>query len=61
VIHWSLPDPSAAEGSIEERQCIFDEIATRLDVRIRLLLTQIEQERKKVSILFKGTSTGEIA
>jgi ArsR family transcriptional regulator, arsenate/arsenite/antimonite-responsive transcriptional repressor / arsenate reductase (thioredoxin) len=46
-IHWSLPDPSAAEGSQAERQQVFDRLASTLDVRIRLLLTLLEQERRE--------------
>lgn len=46
-MHWSLPDPSAVEGSEAERQQIFDQLASQLDVRIRLLLTVLEQERRE--------------
>jgi protein-tyrosine-phosphatase/DNA-binding transcriptional ArsR family regulator len=46
-IHWSLPDPSTAEGSEAERQQVFDQLALQLDVRIRLLLTLLEQERQE--------------
>ena len=45
-IHWSLPDPSTAEGSEAEHQQVFDQLALQLDMRIRLLLTLLEQERK---------------
>jgi ArsR family transcriptional regulator, arsenate/arsenite/antimonite-responsive transcriptional repressor / arsenate reductase (thioredoxin) len=45
-IHWSFPDPSAAQGSEEERQRVFDQLAVQLTVRIRLLLTLLERERK---------------
>jgi ArsR family transcriptional regulator, arsenate/arsenite/antimonite-responsive transcriptional repressor / arsenate reductase (thioredoxin) len=41
-IHWSLPDPTTAEGSEAERQQVFDQLASQLDVRIRLLLTLLE-------------------
>jgi len=47
LIHWSLPDPSTAEGSEAERQQVFDQLASQLDVRIRLLLTLLEQERRE--------------
>jgi ArsR family transcriptional regulator, arsenate/arsenite/antimonite-responsive transcriptional repressor / arsenate reductase (thioredoxin) len=43
-IHWSLPDPATAEGSEAERQQVFDQLASQLDVRIRLLLTLLERE-----------------
>jgi len=46
-IHWSLPDPSAVEGLEEERQQVFDQLALQLDMRIRFLLTLLEQERQK--------------
>jgi protein-tyrosine-phosphatase len=45
-IHWSLPDPSAVEGSDAERQQAFDQLALQLDMRIRLLLTKLSQERR---------------
>jgi protein-tyrosine-phosphatase/DNA-binding transcriptional ArsR family regulator len=54
-LHWSLPDPSAAEGSEAERQQVFDQLASQLDVRIRLLLTVLEQERK---MSVSGQKTG---
>lgn len=47
LIHWSLPDPSAVEGSEAERQQVFDQLALQLDGRIRLLLTLLEQERRE--------------
>ena len=46
-MHWSLPDPAAVEGSEAERQQVFDQLASTLDVRIRLLLTLLERERQE--------------
>jgi len=40
-LHWSLPDPSAVEGSEEERYRAFDETAEALTVRIRDLLARL--------------------
>jgi len=37
-IHWSIPDPSAVEGSEEVRYRAFDEAAADLTTRIRYLL-----------------------
>jgi len=54
-IHWSLPDPSTAEGSEAERQQVFDQLALQLDVRIRLLLTKLSQERRET---VSGQKTG---
>jgi len=34
-IHWSFPDPSAVEGSADERQRAFDLVATDLIGRLR--------------------------
>ena len=45
-MHWSLPDPSTAEGSEAERQQVFDQLALQLDVRIRHLLTKLSQGRR---------------
>jgi protein-tyrosine-phosphatase/DNA-binding transcriptional ArsR family regulator len=47
LVHWSLPDPNMAEGSEAERQQVFEQLAIQLDVRIRLLLTLLEQERRE--------------
>lgn len=47
MVHWSLPDPSAVEGSEAERQQVFDQLAKQLNVRIRLLLTLLEQKRRE--------------
>lgn len=47
LVHWSLPDPNRAEGSEAERQQVFEQLAIQLDVRIRLLLTLLEQERRE--------------
>jgi ArsR family transcriptional regulator, arsenate/arsenite/antimonite-responsive transcriptional repressor / arsenate reductase (thioredoxin) len=49
-MHWSLPDPSAVEGSETERQQVFDQLAFQLDVRIRLLLTLLEQEHQEKTV-----------
>ena len=46
-VHWSFPDPSAAEGSEAERQRVFDQVAMQLNIRIRLLLTLLEREHKE--------------
>lgn len=34
-IHWSFPDPSAVQGTAEERQHAFDRVATDLIGRLR--------------------------
>jgi len=47
LMHWSLPDPGKAEGTEAERQQVFDQLALQLDVRIRLLLTKLSQERRE--------------
>ena len=44
-IHWSFADPAKVEGSEAERTQAFDETATQLAKRIRLLLTELELER----------------
>lgn len=48
LIHWSLPDPATAEGSEAERQQVFDQLTLQLDMRIRLLLTVLEQEQREI-------------
>ena len=52
---WSLPDPTAAEGSEAERQQVFDQLVSQLNVRTRLLLTLLEQERRET---VSGQKTG---
>ena len=42
--HWSLPDPTAVQGSAEARYQAFERIARQLETRIRQLLTQIERD-----------------
>jgi arsenate reductase len=39
-LHWSLPDPAAVQGSLEERLDAFRRVRGSLDVRIRLWLLQ---------------------
>lgn len=43
-IHWSIPDPSAAAGSEEEKARAFEAAATDLFTRIRYLLTLVERQ-----------------
>ena len=40
-IHWSIPDPSAAEGTEEVRAAAFKRAADDLTTRIRDLLTRL--------------------
>jgi thioredoxin type arsenate reductase len=42
-IHWSFPDPTAVEGSEEERYRAFEQIALQLTTRIRYLLIMIDR------------------
>ncbi len=44
-IHWSLPDPSAFEGSVKEQQAFFNQLAMELQTRIRLF-TQLPAPKK---------------
>jgi arsenate reductase len=37
-IHWSLDDPAAATGSVQERRAAFQRVATELKKRIELFL-----------------------
>jgi arsenate reductase (thioredoxin) len=37
-LHWSLPDPSAAEGSEEERLAVFRSVRDQLRDRVRMEL-----------------------
>jgi arsenate reductase len=40
--HWSIPDPAAATGSIEEQRRAFEQAYQLLDARIRQLAAQPE-------------------
>jgi len=42
-IHWSVPDPSAAEGTETERLAAFDRAAKDLLTRIRDFVTLVER------------------
>ena len=48
-IHWSFPNPSAVEGTEEERYHAFEQLSLQLTTRIRLLLTILEREKGKLS------------
>jgi protein-tyrosine-phosphatase len=37
-IHWSLADPAAVQGSLEERLQGFEQTASQLTTRVRFLL-----------------------
>ncbi|NWJ48863.1 MAG: arsenate reductase ArsC [Chloroflexi bacterium] len=37
-IHWSLSDPASVEGSEEEKQAVFNDLAVELGTRIRMLM-----------------------
>ncbi len=43
-IHWSIPDPSAAEGTEKQRLAAFERVADDLRTRIRYLLTFVERQ-----------------
>lgn len=43
-IHWSIPDPSAAEGTRQERLVAFEAAATDLLTRIRYFITFVERK-----------------
>ena len=42
-IHWSIPDPSAVEGSEKERLAAFERAADELLTRIRYLLILVQR------------------
>ena len=44
-IHWSFPDPAAAEGSDSVRERAFRDTAMQLLTRLRLFLTVMEKEQ----------------
>jgi ArsR family transcriptional regulator, arsenate/arsenite/antimonite-responsive transcriptional repressor / arsenate reductase (thioredoxin) len=44
TIHWSIPDPAAEPGSDRETYSAFERTATELELRLRYLLHQIQQE-----------------
>ena len=43
-IHWSIPDPAAAQGTDEQRKVVFRSVREDLSARIRLLLESISQK-----------------
>jgi ArsR family transcriptional regulator, arsenate/arsenite/antimonite-responsive transcriptional repressor / arsenate reductase (thioredoxin) len=46
-IHWSFPNPAAAEGTENEKYRAFEQTSLQLTHRIRLLLTLIERQKGK--------------
>lgn len=42
--HWNFPDPAEFEGSDDEKRAFFDEVASEIERRIRLLLTVPEDK-----------------
>jgi protein-tyrosine-phosphatase len=46
-MHWSFPDPSAVQGTEEERYRAFEQTALQLMTRIRYLLILIERDRSE--------------
>ena len=43
-IHWSIPDPTAAQGAGEQRMAVFRKVREDLTARIHLLLEDISQQ-----------------
>jgi arsenate reductase len=39
-IHWSLPDPAAAKGALEERRAVFESVFAEIRARIDALLEE---------------------
>ena len=48
-IHWSFDDPSAVEGSPEDRQAAFEQVARGLTNRINVLLSVIRRQRHEAA------------
>ena len=48
-IHWSFPDPTAVEGSEQERSRVFEQVALQLTTRMRYLLILIERKYGKMN------------
>lgn len=46
-IHWSIPDPVAAQGSEKEQYHAFEQVALELMTRIRYLVILIDREQGK--------------
>jgi protein-tyrosine-phosphatase len=46
AIYWNMPDPVLLEGTEEQRQRAFHQLALELNTRIRLLLTLLEREKR---------------
>jgi hypothetical protein len=43
LIHWSIPDPVAIEGSEDMRYAAFQSAARQIQTRVHYLIAQIEQ------------------
>lgn len=47
-IHWSFPDPAAAQGSDEERLRIFRRVRDDIEARLREWLAQSDKQHRQV-------------
>lgn len=50
AIPWTFSDPTVVEGTERERQRAFDQLATQLNMRIRLFLTLLERQQKEALV-----------
>jgi arsenate reductase len=65
--HWSIPDPAAVTGSVEERRAAFRDAFRRLDARIKLFVAlpldkldrlMLKQETERIGRI-GGTESGK--
>ncbi len=45
-IYWNIPEPVLLEGTEEQRQRAYNQLAMELTTRIRRLLTLLEREKR---------------
>ena len=45
VIHWSLPDPAAAEGPPEEVRQVYRDVRDRIATLVRALVSELLEQR----------------
>lgn len=49
VMHWSLPDPTLAAGTLAEQRLVFAQTAQQIVKRVHALIRLIEQDQRSVA------------
>jgi protein-tyrosine-phosphatase len=50
IAHWGSPDPAAVEGTLEEKQRVFTEVASQISRRIDLFCALSEEKLQSLQV-----------